>query len=295
MKMMTQMKNSFISQRQQRIQDHLQLILDNIPRHSQPLSEGMAYGVLNGGKRLRALLVYGVGESLGLDPAKLDDVAASIEMIHAYSLIHDDLPAMDDAFLRRGQASCHRRFGEANAILIGDALQALAFDIITTAEQLNDQEKIKTLRVISQAAREMVAGQALDINATAQQSSMSYLQQMHHLKTGAVIQATFQIAGLLAKVDPPQLKSLAHCGEHLGLLYQIQDDLLDASSTKQLGKPQAQDETLNKLTFLNALGKEKTQQRLQYHQHQLQHHLQQVCLQYDHLTPLLDYLFRRDY
>lgn len=233
---------------QQRVADTLSNVLDNTPGR---LFDAMRYTTLNGGKRLRPLLVYAVGLSLDGNLKKLDLAAASIELIHCYSLVHDDLPAMDDDDLRRGKPSCHKAFDEATAILVGDALQTLAYTVLCLPNTLPNQlEIIKTLTEAS-GANGMVGGQALDIYATQQTINIEALQQIHHLKTGSLFHAAIRMGALAAGcTDEKTLEKLQILAEHLGLAFQIQDDILDIESTTDaLGKTSGKDVKQHKATY----------------------------------------------
>ena len=224
------------------------------------LHRAMRYAVLGGGKRLRPLLVYASGLAFGaaLDP--LDGAAAAVEIIHAYSLVHDDLPAMDDDALRRGRATCHIVFGEAMAILAGDALQALAFEVLANDRALDaDAEtRLDMLRTLSLAcgSHGMAGGQALDLAAVGQHLSHAELERMHVHKTGALIRASVRLGALAAGCrDEAMLAALETCGHSIGLAFQIRDDLLDIEAeTAQLGKTAGKDVAANKPTYPAILG-----------------------------------------
>ncbi|MDH3354287.1 MAG: (2E,6E)-farnesyl diphosphate synthase [Chromatiales bacterium] len=238
---------------------------------SQTLHAAMRYSTLNGGKRIRAVLTYLTGTLFGLPSSSLNAPAAAVEMIHAYSLIHDDLPAMDDDNLRRGKPTCHKAFDEATAILAGDALQARAFEILTANSDLNSTARLNQISELAMASGSagMVGGQMIDIEATNQQQSLEQLQQMHALKTGALIRAAVRL-GYLAATDATdeQKKALDHYAEAIGLAFQIRDDILDIESdTETLGKPQGSDLTANKSTYPALLGIDGAKKRTaQLHQ-----------------------------
>lgn len=223
------------------------------------LREAMRYSTLNGGKRLRALLVYAAGEAVKADPAVLDPVAAALECMHAYSLIHDDLPCMDDDDLRRGQATAHIRFDEATAVLAGDALQALALELISAPESgLDDGQSRRISHMLSSAAGHagMVGGQMLDIEATGNTLNRTELENMHRCKTGALIQAAVICGALCGNaVRDDQLQALAVYAENIGLAFQVVDDILDIeASTETLGKTSGADQALGKSTYPALLG-----------------------------------------
>ncbi|BBL71045.1 geranyltranstransferase [Methylogaea oryzae] len=226
----------------------------------QKLHEAMRYSVLGGGKRMRPMLAYATGKALGLDLDRLDGPACAVEFIHVYSLIHDDLPAMDDDDLRRGKPTCHKAFDEATAILAGDGLQALAFHVLAhdpsmavSAEQR--LAMIDTLAVASGAAG-MVGGQAIDLASVGQSITLPELENMHIHKTGALIRASVKMAALAdAGISADTLDRLDHYAKCIGLSFQIQDDILDEESdTATLGKTQGKDRDNNKPTYPALLG-----------------------------------------
>jgi len=222
------------------------------------LAAAMRYAVLGGGKRLRAALVYATGEALGAGRDTLDAPAAAVELIHAYSLVHDDLPAMDDDELRRGKPTCHRAFDEATAILAGDALQSLAFEVLADAAVIPAGQRLAMLRELAFAsgARGMAGGQALDLAAEGQRLSLGELEAVHRGKTGALIAASVRLGALAALApDAPQLSALGEYGQALGLCFQIRDDILDVEGdTATLGKTAGADAAHGKATFPALLG-----------------------------------------
>ena len=236
--------------------------LDQIlpPLNVQPsrLHEAMRYTVLAGGKRIRPLLAYATGEALGLDPALLDRPACAVEMIHAYSLIHDDLPAMDDDDLRRGRPTCHRAFDEATAILAGDALQTLAFQVLAEAPGLNAEARVRMVSALARASgsRGMVGGQAMDLEAEGTPLDLVQLENIHIHKTGALIRVSVQLSVLAhGALDAEHAERLDHYAKCLGLAFQIQDDVLDVEGdTAQIGKTAGRDQALNKATYPALVG-----------------------------------------
>ena len=233
-----------------------------LPPEDQPPAElhrAMRYAVLGGGKRLRPLLVYATGTTFGAPPDTLDAAAAAVEIIHAYSLVHDDLPAMDDDSLRRGRATCHVVFGEAMAILAGDALQALAFDVLAHDPTRDDPAThVEMLRVLAVAcgSHGMAGGQAFDLAAIGRTLSPADLERMHVHKTGALIRASVRLGALAAGVrDAPTLDALERYGHAIGLAFQIRDDLLDIEGgTEQLGKTAGKDAAADKPTYPSVFG-----------------------------------------
>lgn len=235
------------------------------PKHIEPrrLHEAMRYSTLDGGKRIRALLVYATGHLLALPASILDSIACSIELIHAYSLIHDDLPSMDDDDLRRGKASCHKAFDEATAILAGDALLTLAFNVLAKAD-CSAEQKVNCIQLLSQASgsRGMVGGQAIDLANEGRAVSVADIENMHIHKTGALICACITlVASLKFKPTDKQYKHLKHYAECVGLAFQVQDDILDeTSSTEALGKTQGKDKQAEKSTYPSLLGLKTSKQ-----------------------------------
>ncbi|MCH7816948.1 MAG: polyprenyl synthetase family protein [Proteobacteria bacterium] len=223
------------------------------------LHQAMRYAVLGDGKRIRPVLVYASGEAFGVDLAVLDGPACAVEMIHAYSLIHDDLPVMDDDDLRRGKPTVHKAFDEATAILVGDALQSLAYQLLSgNQEVVNGKTQLQMLNVLSEAAGAagMVGGQSLDNEAIGHDLTLSELETMHSLKTGALIRSSVVLGGMShAQASESQLGALTQYASHIGLAFQIQDDILDETSdTETLGKPQGSDRQQNKPTYVSLLG-----------------------------------------
>jgi farnesyl diphosphate synthase len=219
----------------------------------------------NGGKRLRALLVYAAGEALGVPAAALDASACAVELIHAYSLVHDDLPAMDDDDLRRGQPTVHKAYDEATAILAGDALQTLAFEVLTADDGVTaPAQRLQMVRVLGEASgsRGMAGGQAVDIESEGKKISLERLQSLHARKTGALILASLRLAACAANAAPAQAEALDIYGRRIGLAFQIQDDVLDeTASTETLGKTAGKDLAQEKSTYPSLLGLEGARRR----------------------------------
>mgnify|MGYP001826003035 FL=1 len=232
------------------------------------LHQAMRYAVLGGGKRVRPLLVYLTGDALGVPIERLDAPACAVELIHAYSLVHDDLPAMDDDDLRRGRPTCHRAFDEATAILAGDALQVMAFDILSSDEAMVPEmrQRLSIIRILAEASGPagMAGGQAMDLAATGQPLGLEELEMMHGLKTGALIRASVMMAAYSADDPAPEaLAALDTFGECIGLAFQIQDDILDVEGdTETLGKRSQADAALAKPTFPSVAGMAGSKKRL---------------------------------
>ncbi|MEJ2564630.1 MAG: (2E,6E)-farnesyl diphosphate synthase [Gammaproteobacteria bacterium] len=235
--------------------------------HPAKLHEAMRYAVLGGGKRIRPVLVYATGETLGIAADALDGPACAVELIHAYSLIHDDLPAMDNDDLRRGKPSCHRAFDEATAILAGDGLHALAFHILghDRATGVNAQARLAMVETLALAAgsRGMVGGQAIDLAAVGRTLDIAELEDMHIHKTGALIRAAVKLAALsVSDLDSRILQQLDHYAKCVGLAFQIRDDILDIEGDATvLGKHRGADLALNKPTYPSLLGLDEAKNR----------------------------------
>ena len=227
------------------------------------LLEAAKYSVLRGGKRLRPALVYAAAEAVGASQDSADAAAISVELLHAYSLIHDDLPAMDDDALRRGQPTTHIAFDEATAILAGDALQALAFSILGQDDSRTDAHRVKQLRLLGDAVgfQGMALGQAIDLESEGKAVSLDALKAMHAKKTGALITASLLMGAVCGEPSDTDWDALTEAGEAIGLAFQIQDDILDETvSTETLGKTQGRDQMLGKSTFPSLVGIEASGQ-----------------------------------
>jgi len=227
----------------------------------------MRYAVLGGGKRLRPLLVYAAGIALGANLDALDAAACAVEFIHAYSLVHDDLPAMDDDALRRGKPTCHIVFGEAMAILAGDALQALAFEILADAADIDDADtRLRMLQVLGRAcgAEGMAGGQAFDLAAVGHRLSLAELERMHDYKTGALIRASVMLGAMASGCrDTAKLDALDRFGRAVGLAFQVRDDILDVEGDAAvIGKTQGKDAAADKPTFVSIIGMDASRRRL---------------------------------
>ncbi|QKT04406.1 (2E,6E)-farnesyl diphosphate synthase [Ectothiorhodospiraceae bacterium 2226] len=227
--------------------------------HSSPhrLHEAMRYAALDGGKRVRPVLVYAAGEALGAPDAALDAAACAVECVHVYSLVHDDLPAMDDDDLRRGKPTVHKAYDEATAILVGDALQALAFEALVQAP-VRAEQRVAMMHTLAQASGSlgMAGGQAIDLAAVGQALTLDALEDMHLRKTGALIRASVRLGALCAaEVNDDQLARLDRYARNIGLAFQIRDDVLDVEGdTATLGKTQGADQARGKPTYPALLG-----------------------------------------
>jgi farnesyl diphosphate synthase len=230
------------------------------PVHIAPqrLHEAMRYAVLGGGKRVRPLLAFAAGEVTGASPERVQFAAAAVELIHAYSLVHDDMPAMDDDALRRGKPTVHVEFDEATALLVGDALQSLAFDALAAQPLANDPAaQLKMVHLLAQAAgsRGMAGGQAIDLASVGKSLDLAELEFMHIHKTGALIRASVLLGAHCGSPDEATLAALDHYAKCIGLAFQVVDDVLDAEApTATLGKTAGKDAAHNKPTYVSLLG-----------------------------------------
>ncbi|MBU6379286.1 MAG: polyprenyl synthetase family protein [Gammaproteobacteria bacterium] len=245
----------------ERIEQVLERALQMPESGSARLAEAMRYSALGGGKRLRPTLVYTAGVALGAPLAALDDPAAAVELVHVYSLIHDDLPAMDDDDLRRGRPSCHRAYDEATAILAGDALQAVAFELLAGRDPLEAGEATRRLTMVRLLAAGigtagMAGGQAIDLESVGRDLDVAALQRMHRLKTGALIETSVLLGAAAAGVlDGPNWAALREYGAAIGLAFQIQDDILDVTgTTAEIGKIAGADAAHHKPTYTSLMG-----------------------------------------
>ncbi|MEL0629259.1 (2E,6E)-farnesyl diphosphate synthase [Psychromonas aquatilis] len=295
---MTQLAST-MQQYQVRVNEQLEQYISYQGPVSATLNEAMAYGALLGGKRIRPFLVYAVGEMLGSKLKTLDPIASAIECVHAYSLIHDDLPAMDDDALRRGNATCHIKYDDATAILAGDALQTLAFDILSREiTDLTTSSQLKMLNILAKASGEkgMCAGQMLDLAAENTAISLVDLETIHNSKTGALIIAAVQM-GALSKtnIDPTEFSLLTKFATAIGLAFQVQDDILDViGDTQTLGKPQGSDQCLQKSTYPALLGLEQAQQKAQDLYQEAINALAQLPYETQLLESFSQYIINRD-
>ncbi|MCU7935734.1 MAG: (2E,6E)-farnesyl diphosphate synthase [Candidatus Thiodiazotropha sp. (ex Dulcina madagascariensis)] len=265
--------NDFIRQCQQRVERSLERLLPNTTTLPTRLHEAMRYATLNGGKRIRPLLVYAAGQALGISRERLDTPACAIELIHAYSLVHDDLPAMDDDDLRRNRPTCHRAYDEATAILVGDALQTLAFQSLCCDQhmQADAGTRLAMVETLARASgsRGMAGGQAIDLEAVGKELNLAELENLHIHKTGALIRAAVRFSTQLSATAEKSLTTrLDRYAKCIGLAFQIRDDVLDVEGdTETLGKTQGKDIAQEKPTYPSLLGlhgaKEKADELLQ--------------------------------
>jgi farnesyl diphosphate synthase len=250
--------STWMSSIQQRTESALESALPEPGLAPARLHEAMRYAVLGGGKRVRPLLCHAAGAIFGVDGSVLDAPAVAVELIHAYSLVHDDLPCMDDDDLRRGKPSCHVRYDEATALLVGDALQTQAFNVLShRLAGVSPARQLDMLHLLATAtgSRGMAGGQAIDLAAVGQPLTIGELEFMHIRKTGALIRAAVLLGAHCGEAMPDALERLGHYANRIGLLFQVVDDILDAeASTATLGKTAGKDAAQNKPTYVNILG-----------------------------------------
>jgi len=245
---------------QDRVEQDLATFLPSAQQEPRKLHEAMRYTALGGGKRVRPLLVYAAGALSGAGGATLARAACAVEMIHVYSLVHDDMPCMDDDALRRGKPTVHVQYDEATALLVGDALQAQAFDVLASADAVPAARLVDMLRVLAQAAGAagMCGGQAIDLDSVGVQLNLEQLERMHQLKTGALLRASVVLGALAGgELDPLQMQALHAYARAIGLAFQVVDDVLDATAdSATLGKTAGKDAAANKPTYVSILGLE---------------------------------------
>ncbi len=291
--------SQFIKNSQKRVNETLSRAIENVGG-SETLSKSMRYACIDAGKRIRPTLTYGSALSVGGSFPSADIPAAAVELIHCYSLTHDDLPSMDDDDLRRGKPSVHKAFDEATAILVGDALQSLAFELLSSSNSLiNPKTQLKMLQTLAKAAgyRGMEAGQAIDFKAKGKILSVVELEKMHKLKTGALIKAAVRLGGLSHPgVKETELDALEMYATKIGLAFQVRDDILDEiSATDVLGKPQGSDQAHGKPTYLSRAGLEAARTKTDVLANEAISALANFSASADPLRELAEYVVRRDH
>lgn len=262
-----------------------------------PLFEAMRYGTLNGGKRLRPFLLVQAAKLFNVDPMRARRAAAAIEFIHSYSLIHDDLPAMDNADTRRGKPATHRQFDEATAILAGDALQALAFEVLADPATHEDPRvRIELVTALAQAAggNGMCGGQMLDLLGERQEFDLGTISRLQRMKTGKLMIFACEAGAILGKSDEPHRKALCNYATDLGHAFQVTDDILDVEGNViEMGKPVNSDEKAGKSTFVSTMGKEQAKARAEMLVAQAKRHLNIFGARADTLRDMADYVLKR--
>ena len=294
----------FSDECRQRCQTTLSQLMPAVSSKNTPnlplFNDACNYALANGGKRIRPVLVYSAVHAINPETtgAGIDHTAAAVELIHTYSLIHDDLPAMDDDDLRRGQPSLHKAYNEATAILVGDGLQACAFEILADAPGLSAAQKVRMIKDLAAAAgpQGMVGGQFVDIQAIDSDMSLDELQAMHSLKTGALIRSSLAMGGIAAGATEQQLIALDDYGTHIGLAFQVVDDILDVESdTATLGKTQGKDSEANKPTYVKHMGLDGARVEAQRLLQVALDALGEFGASADHLRDLARYIVTRKY
>lgn len=297
---MTQAAATFVSNCRKRVD---KLLAQSLPSDSNPLAKALRYTVLSGGKRIRPSLAYAGAAACSPDreivKRATDQVACALELMHCYSLVHDDLPAMDDDILRRGRPTCHIAFDEATAILTGDALQALAYQQLVLIDDIPPDQIVSLVACLAKAsgAEGMVLGQALDLGATRESIDLGYLETMHHHKTGDLISASV-IMGAISNgcCDPTTLTALDTYGRAIGLAFQVRDDILDEQGdTATLGKTIGSDARHSKATYTSLLGLERAQTLLMDLLRQSQQALRNFDARADHLRAIAEFIVEREY
>jgi|TARA_Y100000310_G_scaffold195929_1_gene195951 farnesyl diphosphate synthase len=284
----------------ERLEAYLDRLLPAAKAPPEKLHAAMRYAAIGAGKRYRAALVYATGTSLGASEESLDGAAGAIELIHAFSLIHDDLPAMDDDDLRRGKPTCHKVFGEATAILAGDALQTLAFEAMAAepVPQIAPARRLQMLNVLARTvgSQGLAGGQAIDLDLVSKTATCETLATMHNMKTGALILAAVQLGALTATDDPESLQHLVRYAQPLGLAFQVVDDILDGTSdTATLGKTAGADRALDKPTFFSVLGEDAARQYAEEQGRQAIAALETVTFDTSLLEALAQFTLRRSH
>ena len=296
-----QQLGEFMHACQQRVAGVLDKVLPTAETCPTRLHSAMRYSTLGSGKRIRPILVYASGEASGVSQERLDSAACAVELIHAYSLVHDDLPAMDDDDLRRNQPTCHKAYDEATAILVGDALQTLAFQVLCTDNhpETAAEIRIEMLETLARASgsRGMAGGQALDLAAVGKTLDLTELENLHIHKTGALIRASVRLGTLLnPSLGSEKRHALDHYANCIGLAFQIQDDILDVEgSTQILGKTQGKDRDQNKPTYPSLLGLNGAKEKAEELRQSAQTSLSPFAAEANPLRWIADYITMRSH
>lgn len=290
---------SWVAAQQVRVESILQAALPRSDAAPQRLHDAMRYAVLNGGKRVRPLLLYAAGELVGADAQRLNMAAAAVELIHAYSLVHDDMPCMDNDVLRRGKPTCHVQYDEATALLVGDSLQTLAFQLLATHRLSDDATRqldmIKLLALAS-GSHGMAGGQAIDLASVGQSLSLPELEFMHIHKTGALIRAAILLGAHCGSAVPAQLDRMDRFGKLIGLAFQVVDDVLDcAADTATLGKTAGKDAENDKPTYVTLLGLQAAREMVQQLHHEALENLDEFGNTAQRLRELADFIVLRKF
>jgi farnesyl diphosphate synthase len=291
---------AWMSERQARVETALSAALPAASHAPQRLHDAMRYAVLGGGKRVRPLLAFAAGELTGADPARVELAAIAVELIHAYSLVHDDMPAMDNDVLRRGKPTVHVEFDEATALLAGDALQSLAFEVLAQPGLTGDAAtQVRMLNILATASgsRGMAGGQAIDLEAVGKPLELPQLEFMHIHKTGALIRAAVNLGALCGKpLDNAAMAKLDHYAKCVGLAFQVVDDVLDAdASTATLGKTAGKDAASNKPTYVSLLGLARARELASELRGDAHAALAEFGPEAERLKQLADYIINRNF
>ena len=281
-----------------KVDEKLESLVPSAQTEPKKLHEAIRWSLFADGKRFRPALLLAVGETFGASENKLLQTAAAIEMIHTYSLVHDDLPAMDNDDLRRGRATCHKKFGEATAILAGDVLQTLAFQAIADDESLSAEIRVKLVSEIARAAGTpsgMVAGQQLDLEAEGKGVSIEHLEKIHHNKTGAMISVAARAGAIIAGASKKEIEVVTNYAAQIGLLFQITDDLLDVTQTTEvLGKTAGKDVSAEKATYPAFYGLDETRKLAENIHAQACRELEKIDMEKGLLCEIADFILNRE-
>lgn len=289
------MLQEFFTDVSRKTDDALDKLIPSEQTEPKKLYQAIRHSIFAGGKRFRPALVFAVGKVFDAPEEKLFRTASAIEMIHTYSLIHDDLPAMDDDDLRRGRPTCHKKFGEATAVLAGDILQSLAFKVIAADENISDKMKVKLVAELADSAAKMIDGQQLDLEAEGEKISIENLENIHRSKTGAMICVSARAGAIIGEASENDLNAITNYAENLGLLFQITDDLLDITqTTEMLGKTAGKDLTAEKATYPAIFGIGETKKLAKKIYSETCEELDKIEKNTDILREMVDFILRRE-
>ena len=289
--------SAWVQANQIHIEQALDQVLPSADLAPQVLHSAMRYSALGGGKRVRALLCYAAAEMCETDFTIADAAASAVELIHAYSLVHDDMPCMDDDDLRRGKPSCHKQYDDATGLLVGDALQSLAFEVLSEPNLcLQASQQVSMLSILAKAAGSsgMAGGQAIDLASVGKSLSHIELETMHHLKTGALIQAAVLLGA--SNASQPEINAVRAYAKNIGLAFQVVDDILDVEAdTSTLGKTAGKDISSNKPTYVTILGLEQAKRHAQQLYADAMHSLVPFGDKAQRLRELADFIMQRSF
>ena len=289
--------DAYIAAQQKRVDEALDRWVPPESENPSVIHRAMRYSLFAGGKRIRPLLAMAAAEAVTDSPEGVESAACALELIHTYSLIHDDLPALDNDDLRRGKPTCHKVFGDAMAILAGDALLTLAFEVLsklTTIDAERRSNLVAELATASGTVGGMIGGQVNDLEGEGKAPTPQLLDSIHRAKTGALLRASVRMGAIYASADEAQLNALTCFGEHIGLAFQIVDDVLDVEqSSEALGKTAGKDAQQNKITFPSVYGIERSRQMAEAERLEANRHLTPFGARADRLRELADLIVRR--